>query len=283
MKIAIQGETGSFHAEATSKYYSTDFEIMHLRYFEDVFLSVKEGVVDSGLVAIENSLYGSINEVYDLLNRHSLVICGEIILRIEHFLLAVPGATLSSIKEIYSQAPALAQCETYLDKHLPTADRIDYFDTAAGAKFVSEKKMSSLAAIASRHASEIYNLNILASNIETDENNYTRFVILGKEQTSVKLKNPKTSIMFSTNDKPGALYNVLKLFAEADINLTKLESRPMFSKAWQYFYYLDFDGNIRNDKILQIIEQIKTITSDLRILGCYEADSLSCAKASITQ
>lgn len=274
MKIAIQGEAGSFHDEAANQYYKNQkISIINYRSFKEVFLAVKNNKANFGLVAIENSLYGSINEVYDLLSQYGLAICGEISLRIEHFLLATPGTTLETIEEIYSQSPALAQCETYLDSHLPHADRIDYFDTAAGAKYVAKAQSPKLAAIASLQASKIYNLDVLAKNIETDKNNYTRFIVIGKNNLTNLLKSPKTSIMFSTNNKPGALYSVLKLFADANINLTKIESRPILHMAWHYYYYLDFEGNKNSPAIVEILAKLKDISANLRVLGCYESNT----------
>lgn len=266
MKIAIQGFAASFHEIAAKRLYGNKTEPVYCRTFKDVFVKLDEGAVDYALVAIENSLYGSINDVYDLLLKHKFWICGEIFEQVGLHLMAPQGAELQNITDIYSMAPALAEAEAYLETHLPDCERHEHADTALAAKEVAEWNDTSKAAIASQAAAQTYNLNILVKNIETHQHNYTRFIALSRKQPVTVLGN-KTSLTFRTNDKPGSLHAALGVFARHGINLTKLESRPIVGEAWQYMYYIDIATAIAND----ILDELRAYASEIRVLGVYQS------------
>jgi prephenate dehydratase len=265
MNIAIQGLDTSFHAAAAKQLYGTDANLICCQTFNEVFVSLNEQKAERAVVAIENSLYGSINEVYDLLIRYDFKIISEVYEQIGLHLMSVSGAAIKDITNIYSQAPALAESEDFLNKALSHADRHEYHDTAMAAKEVKRMNSKSNAAIASIEAAKKYNLDVLAKNIETHPHNYTRFIVL--EKTSFHNSSAdKSSITFQTKDTPGSLYNVLGVFAKNKINLSKLESRPIAGKAWQYMYYLDFEENISED----LIREVSTHATNVKVLGTYK-------------
>jgi prephenate dehydratase len=264
-KVAFQGERGAFSEDAVITFFG-DAELFPNHYIDDVFEAVLRDNVDFGVVPVENSQAGSINDTYDLLLSYPLNIFGEIHLRISHYLMALPGESLDGIKIIYSHPQALAQCEEFLRKL--KAEIVPTYDTAGSAKRIKEAGLKGCAAVASKRAAQIYGLEILAEKIETNANNYTRFFVLSKKKAEPALRN-KTSLVFSTKNIPGALYACLGAFATRDINLTKLESRPSRDKPWEYIFYVDFEGHI-DDKVCQeAMKALKQKTSFIKILGSY--------------
>ena len=219
-----------------------------------------------GVVPLENSQAGSINETYDLLLTYPLNIFAEVILRVSHYLMALPGEKLDDIKTIYSHPQALAQCEEFLSKL--KVEIVPSYDTAGSAKMIAEKGLGSCAAIASRRAADIYGLEILAPEIETSVNNYTKFVAISKEKAKPAQKN-KTSIVFAAEHKPGALYQILGIFATRDINLTKLESRPSRAKPWEYVFYVDFEGHLDGEVYQEAMTELQREATFVKILGSY--------------
>ena len=271
MKIAIQGQIASYHDIARKKYFKgTDQEALHCDTFKEVFEAVSNDDVDYGLVAIENSLYGSINDTYDLLLKHNLSIVGEIYLRINHCLLAIDGAKLTQIRQVHSQLFALAQCEDFLDTKLPNAKRLEENDTAASAAMVARSKDIHMAAIASKDAAKLYDLEVLASSIESNKQNYTRFIVFGKHPNSNTDTN-KTSLIVHTDQdtKAGSLYRTLGVFANRSINLTKIESRPIAGKAWHYLFYMDFEIGINDPLYSEALEELRQIGAKADALGSY--------------
>ncbi|HET8883857.1 MAG TPA: prephenate dehydratase [Candidatus Saccharimonadales bacterium] len=266
--VAIQGDNASFHDIAAAKFFGKETERVFCDTFSDTFSALATDKADVALCAIENSLYGSINDVYDLLFTYNFQIVGEVYLRIEQCLVGMPGTKLDAIAEVYSHPVALAQCERYLDMTLPGAKRMEHHDTAASVQLISTLKKPSVAAIAGRQAAELYGMEILASSIETDSQNYTRFVVLSKQPTVDQSLN-KTSLVIRTNHTPGALYAALGCFAKRDINLTKLQSRPVMGSAWNYIFYIDVA--IGNDAPLftQAIDQLNAQGCDVTVLGSY--------------
>ena len=231
-----------------------------------MFKLVEQGEVNFGIVPIENSLEGSISRVYDLLLNSSLRVCGEIELRVVHCLIANPGARLDLIKKVYSHPQALGQCRAFL-KHLE-CELIPTYDTAGSVKMIKEKGITDGAAIASARAAEIYGMKIITTEIEDNQNNFTRFFILAK-QDSLPSGNDKTSVVFSVKHKPGALYEFLKELAARHINLTKIESRPTRQKPWEYNFYLDFEGH-RKDKVSQeVLASLEGGSLFVKVLGSY--------------
>ncbi|MFQ6122413.1 MAG: prephenate dehydratase [Dehalococcoidales bacterium] len=265
VEVAFQGEIGAYSEEAAFQFFGSSIQIKPCESLEEVFKVVEEGV-QFGVVPVENSLEGSISRVYDLLLDSSLRVCGEIELRVIHCLIASAGAGLDTIKKVYSHPQALAQCRNFL-KHLD-CELIPTYDTAGSVKMIKKSRLPDSAAIASARAAEIYGMKIIRQEIEDNPNNFTRFFILSKED-SPPLGNDKTSIVFSTKDRPGALYESLREFAIRNINLTKLESRPTRQKPWQYNFYLDFEGH-REDKLArEALESLERTSIFVKILGSY--------------
>ncbi|OGN90682.1 MAG: hypothetical protein A2Z70_04380 [Chloroflexi bacterium RBG_13_48_17] len=264
-KVAFQGERGAFSEDAVITFFE-DAELFPSKYIADVFEAVLGNNVDFGVVPVENSQAGSINDTYDLLLSFPLNIFGEIHLRISHCLMALPGETLDGIKVIYSHPQALAQCEEFLRKL--KAEIVPTYDTAGSAKRIKEAGLKGSAAVASKRAAQIYGLEVLAEGIETNPNNYTRFFVLSKKKAEPSPKS-KTSLVFSTKNLPGALYACLGAFATRNINLTKLESRPSRDKPWEYIFYVDFEGHIDDPVCQEALTELKRNTNFIKILGCY--------------
>jgi chorismate mutase/prephenate dehydratase len=266
LTVAFQGEIGAYSEEAVFQYFGHSVTAKPSESFDSVFKLVEQGEASFGVVPVENSLEGSISRVYDLLLNSNLQVCGELDLRIIHCLIANRGATLSTIKKVYSHPQALGQSQTFLN-HLGV-ESISIYDTAGSVKMIKEQKMLDSAAVASARASEIYNMKILAREIEDNPNNFTRFFILSKTD-SPPTGMDKTSIVFSVKHEPGALYDAIKEFADSKINLTKIESRPTRQKAWEYNFYLDFEGH-RQDKIVKdTLQRLEKHTLFLKVLGSY--------------
>lgn len=267
MKIAIQGETGSFHEEAARKYFIyDDIEIVPCPTFDITLGKVKEGDADFAVMAIENARSGSILYNYTLIRESGLKILGEQNLRIKQNLMALKGQEIGDIKEIRSHPIALAQCMSFLNQH-PGITLVESEDTAASARQINENKLMGVGAIAPLHAAEIYDLEILAEGIETYKQNYTRFLIVGNEEKG-NTKGNKVSICFSTGHRPGSLAAVLVILANLNINLSKIQSVPRLNGEWEYMFYLDLelDKDTKSSVIHRILEHH---TSNLEILGVY--------------
>jgi prephenate dehydratase len=267
--IAIQGDEASFHDIAAQKFFGNNSERIFCDTFAATVSAVASGKTDYGLCAIENSLYGSINEVYDLLLASKLVIFGEAYLRIEQCLIGLPESNLTDITEVYSHPVALAQCEDYLDNHLPEAERLEYHDTAAAVEKISTLQNTQFAAIASRQAAELYNMKILAESIETNKANYTRFVALSRNPVDIPTKPTKTSLVIRTDHSPGALYNALGCFAKHSINLSKIQSRPIIGKAWHYLFYIDVNAGHRDPAYTEAVAELQSQGCDISLIGSY--------------
>jgi len=268
LRVAFQGELGAYSESAIYSFFGQSAEVKPCKNFGEVFESVKTGDVNYGVVPIENSIEGSVNRTYDLFLEYDLKVCGEIILRISHCLIAHQGTKRDQIKTVYSHPQALAQCRKFLEKHKLKA--ISTFDTAGSVKMIKEEKLMDAAAIASERAAQIYEMTILAKEIEDIKNNSTRFFVLDKQDSPYSGED-KTSIIFAAKSVPGALYQVLKEFADRNINLTKIESRPTKSTPWEYHFYLDFEGHRTETKCQQSLNSIKDKTIFVKILGSYKA------------
>jgi len=267
MKIAIQGETGSFHEVAARQYFKYDeIEIVPCSTFDLELTLLGDGEVDFAVMAIENARSGSILYNYTLIRESGMKILGEHNLRIKQNLMALPKQKITDIKEIRTHPIAIAQCMTFLNQY-PHITLIESDDTAGSAKQIGESKTMGVAAIASSHAAEIYGLEILAPGIETYKQNYTRFLVIGEEYKG-NTRGNKVSICFSTGHKPGSLAKVLVKLAELDINLSKIQSVPRLNGEWEYVFYLDLEvnKNTKSDIIQRVLEHY---TSNLEILGVY--------------
>lgn len=267
IKVGFQGVSGSFSEEALFKYFPNDVDTKNYEQFEDVFIGLDAGEIHYGVLPIENSSTGAINTVYDLLNEYACYIVGETAVRPIQNLLGIKGASLSDIEEVYSHPQGFEQGKKFLSNY--NWHLIPYYNTAKSAEYIRDLGKKNIAAIASKKAAELYGLDILAENINNNQNNTTRFVIIGK-QLKVNNMCDKVSIVFSTKHQAGALYNTLKHFAEHNINLLKIESRPVQHTPWEYYFYIDFEGNIEDAAIKSAIEEMKAACHHFKLLGNYK-------------
>jgi prephenate dehydratase len=273
--IAFQGERGAFSEEATRKLLGHSVDVLPCQRFEDLFRNLKEGRATGAVVPIENTLAGSVHENYDHLVNFELPIVAETSVRIVHNLIAPKGVPFSKIKRVFSHPVALSQCLDFFAKN-PQVKKTPFYDTAGSVKMVVEEGLSDAAAIASAVASEIYGAHILRRSIESDRQNFTRFFLLRTPEYADR--NPlrgaartqwKTSLVFSTKNVPGALFRALSAFALRDLNLMKIESRPLRGKPWEYLFYLDFLGRADSPVAVNAISHLREIADFLRVLGCY--------------
>lgn len=267
IRIAFQGVRGAYSEDACQAYFGRDVESTPYATFEEVFQATEGDEVTHAVVPVENSIEGSVAQVNDLLLENDLLISGEVVLRIRHCLLALPGTRLEDIKRVYSHPQALGQCRRFLSQY-PDWEVIATYDTAGSAAMIKSHKKSDEAAIASARAAEIYGLHILKEGIESDHQNFTRFFVLEKHPKPAGNAN-KTSIVFAAKNTPGALYLCLKEFAERGINLTKLESRPRKNKPWMYVFFADIDGNVDDANINAAIGGLLKTAAFVKILGSY--------------
>jgi len=264
--VAFQGERGAYSEEAVFSFFKSDVIVSPYPTLYDTFEAVKKREADFSVVPVENSLEGSVNETYDLLLSSDLKIQGEINLRIKHSLIARPETKLENIRIVYSHPQALAQCRIYL-RNLGITPVATY-DTAGSVKIIRRKKSKDVAAIASSRAASIYGMKVLDEEIEDNQNNYTRFFSLSYGDVP-KTGYDKTSIIFSAKHVPGALFEVLKEFADKKINLTKIESRPTRDKPWEYNFYLDFEGHIEDEKCKMALKFLEKKNMLIKVLGSY--------------
>jgi len=265
MKVAFQGEPGAYSEEAGYAYFDSP-EMVPQESFEDVFSAVTSGTCHSGLIPIENSLAGSIHQNYDLLLRHELYIIGEYYLPIRHCLIGFPGVDLSNISRVISHPQALGQCAGYLRELGVKTEPV--YDTAGSVKILKSGGDHSMAAIASKKAAEIYQMQVLQESIEDNPENYTRFLEIALQPVKPDSK-AKTSIVFTLKNQPGSLYKALSVFALYDIDLTKIESRPLAGKPWEYLFYMDFICTGGNEFAQIALDQLGEYALMLRVLGSY--------------
>ena len=266
--IAFQGERGAFSEEAAYKLLGRNIQVLPCETFEAVFASVAMGQAARCMAPTENTLAGSVYENYDLLLKNDLHIVGEVNLRIVHNLIVFPGTTLRNLRRVYSHPVALAQCGRFFSEH-PKVEKVPFYDTAGSVKMLAAGHPAGAAAIASRVAASVYEARILKTHLEDHRENFTRFLLLAPKAVVTPRAN-KVSIVFSTPNLPGALYKCLSVFALRNIDLTKMESRPLRGRPWEYFFYLDFVGNVKEDRCRKALEHLEEVTNFLRVLGCYE-------------
>jgi prephenate dehydratase len=273
--VAFQGARGAFSEEAARKLAGQRVAVLPCERFEDVFRSLKEGRATGAVVPIENTLAGSVHENYDHLQHFELPIVAETSVRIVHNLIAPPGVPFRRIRRVFSHPVALNQCLDFFARN-PQMERIPFYDTAGSVKMLMEEGLKDAAAIASSVASEIYGARILRRSIESDRQNFTRFFLL-RTPDYVKrrpVRAPegaawKTTLVFTTRNVPGSLFRALSAFALRDLNLTKIESRPLRGKPWEYLFYLDFLGRADSPNAQNALNNLREIADYLRILGCY--------------
>jgi prephenate dehydratase len=271
LQVAFQGERGAFSEMAVHAYYGhLVVNPVPCPSFRDVFEAVLQGTVDYGMLPMENSLAGSVHENYDLLLGYpGIKIFGEEKIRIEHNLIGLPEAVLADIRQVYSHPQGLAQCSAFLD-NLPHVQRIPFYDTAGSVAYIAGQNDRQLAAIASREAARVHGMKILQAGVETNARNYTRFFVLCRHDHADPENIDKGSIVFSVQDKPGTLFACLKILAERGINMTKLESRPIHGKPWEYMFYADFILPAKMADFTSAIAELENHAVGVRVLGLYK-------------
>lgn len=275
--VAFQGEREAFSEQAVHQLLGARIDLLPCDSFEKTFLSVARGTAHSCVVPIENTLAGSIHKNLDLLLEHRLTIMAETRVRIEHHLIALPGVKLRAVQRVISHPVALEQCQRFLRRH-PNLKIEPVYDTAGSVKLLVEQGWRETAAIAGSLAARVYGCKKLKENIEDHEANFTRFWLLerarGSGPRNEKIdrqdsRGAKTSIVFSTKNVPGALFKCLGVFALRDIDLTKIESRPLVGKPFEYSFYVDFLGSPAEERCRNALRHLKEVTDFLRVLGCY--------------
>jgi prephenate dehydratase len=273
--IAFQGARGAFSEEAARKLVGPAIEVLPCERFEDVFRSLKSGDVAGAVVPIENTLAGSVHENYDHLVNFELPIVAETSVRIVHNLIANKGVTFAKIRRAFSHPVALNQCLDFFAKN-PQIERIPFYDTAGSVKMIVEEGLTDAAAIASSVAAEIYGAKILRRSIESDRQNFTRFFLLRTAEYARRHLIPpsahatwKTSLVFSVHNVPGALFRALSAFALRDLNMAKIESRPLRGKPWEYLFYVDFMDRVDTRNAQNALNHLRELADFLRVLGCY--------------
>ena len=273
--IAFQGERGAFSEEAARKLLGPNVEVLPCPRFEDLFLCLKDGRAAGAVVPIENTLAGSVHENYDHLVTYEFPIVAETSVRIVHNLIALKGVKFSQVRRAFSHPVALNQCLDFFARN-PQIERTPFYDTAGSIKMLSEERLTDAAGIASSVAAEIYGARVLRRSIESDRQNFTRFFLLRTPEYA--RRHPvradahttwKTSLVFSTRNTPGSLFRALSAIALRDLNLIKIESRPLRGKPWEYLFYVDFLGRADTPNARNALRHMEELADFLRVLGCY--------------
>lgn len=261
---------GAFSGQAARKLLGDGISLVPCETFEQMFASVENGGSDYCLAPIENSLFGSVFQNYDLLLKHNLRIVGETSLRIVHNLIAPPETPFESVERVYSHPVALGQCQQFFARY-PNIKAVAAYDTAGSVKMLMESHEAGAAAIASAAAAEVYGARILTSGIEDDRQNFTRFLLLERETeiNEPPLDADKTSIVFALEHRTGALFRAMAVFALREIDLTKIESRPLVGRPWEYSFYLDFIGNTSTPQVQNALAHLAEFATSIKVLGCY--------------
>jgi prephenate dehydratase len=264
--ISIYGEPGSYSEQAALQHFGGHgAKLRYCKFLPEVLESV-ESESDFGVVPIENSLEGAVTQTYDLLLQSDLSIVGEDIVKISHCLMAPRGVRLSDVKTVYSHPQALGQCRDFIERH--RIESKPFYDTAGSAKMLAESKIRGAAAIASRRAAKVYGLHVLASDIQSNRHNYTRFVIVSKNNEAAL--PDKTTVAFSAKNKPGSLFKALNAFAHNGVNLLYIQSRPIPGMPWEYNFYADCDSGIGEKKTKDAIKELHAASDFVKVLGSYK-------------
>ena len=266
-RIVFQGTEGAYSQAAMQKYFGTDINSFHVQTFRDAMEAIEEGAADFAVLPIENSSAGAVNEVYDLLMEFENYIVGEVFLPIEHALAALPGTKLSEVERVYSHPQALMQSAKFLDDHREW-QQISVANTAVAAKKVLEDNETKKAAICSRYAAEYYGLEVLEEKINHNEKNATRFIVVTNQKIFLK-DATKISICFEAAHESGSLYRLLSHFIYNDLNMIKIESRPVEGRNWEYCFFVDFEGNMADGAVKNAIRGLREESRSLKILGNY--------------
>ncbi len=266
-KVAFLGSSGSYSEEASYKFFNGKLIPVNFKTINLIFQQFSENNFDYAVVPIENSIEGSVNQTYDLLYTSKAKICGEVFLKIDHHLLANKGTKITQIKRVFSHQQAISQCLPFIEKN--GFETIPYYDTASSAKLIASEKLMDSAAISSSRSAGIYDLQILKKDISINQSNYTRFIILSKNDCEPS-GNDKTSIIINLKHVHSSLYHALGEFASRKINLTKIESRPIKGNSWEYLFYIDFEGNKKETLCRSALQNLKKHCNSIKILGSYK-------------
>ncbi len=266
--VAFQGELGAFSQKACEKILGRGFRPMPCETFDDVFDMVRRRKAELAVIPIENSLAGGIHQNFDLLAKHPLEAVAETYVRIEHNLIVHSGVGIRDLRQIYSHPVALAQCQKYL-RSLSKIEKVPFYDTAGSVKHIKEQGLRSAGAVASATAARMYGLHILKSGIEDNRENYTRFLALARKGTFPR-GGAKTSVVFGLRNEPGALFNALSVFALRHIDLSRIESRPIHGKPWEYLFYLDLVSDSRSRTCANALRHLQEMTLYFKVLGSYQ-------------
>ena len=267
--VGYSGVPGAYGEQATYAYFGEKWnKIIAHDSFEDVIEALDNGTIDYGVLPIENSSAGEVLDTYDFMQSKDIYIVGEQSIRVQHNLLGVRGSKLEDIEEVYSHSQALSQSKIFIKEH-PKMKPCPYINTAIACQYVAKLNDKTKAAISSERAGKLYDLEVLASDIEYNKNNYTRFVVLSKKMQVADDCN-KISILFSTSHKSGSLYNILGHFAYNGLNLLKIQSRPILERKWEYFFFADLEGNLQDANVLVALSKIIKQCSSFKILGNYK-------------
>lgn len=273
LTVAFQGERGAFSENAARKLLGGSIAVLPCRSFDDVFAAVRSGAALCAVIPIENTLAGSVLRNYELLGDAGLEIAGEVLLRIRLSVIAPPGIRLEDVRRVLSHPVALAQCQRFLAGH-PDIEAVATYDTAGGVKIVMESGRDDEAAIAGAPAAELYGAAILAENVEDHAENYTRFLLVARHGAVPVREGPrKTTFLFRTPNTPGALFRALACFALRDINMTKLESRPIEGRPWEYQFYADIGGDADDRNVANALDHLREMCETVVVLGSYVASS----------
>jgi prephenate dehydratase len=271
IRAGFQGERGAFSEIAVRQLLASESDPVPFERFEQVFAALVDKKIEAAVIPMENTLHGSVIENYDHLLHYDVEVIGETSVRIVHNLIALPGVAFKDITEVYSHPVALNQCLRFFQQNTQL-EKKTFYDTAGSVKMLTETKRRDAAAIASNLAADIYGARILKRGIEDDRANFTRFFLLQRRGGSVKGKMPlskKVSIAFSTKNESGSLFRSLAALALRDISLTKIESRPLKGKPWEYMFYVDFEGQIKDEKVQNAIRHLQEVTDFVKVLGSY--------------
>jgi len=267
--IAFQGEKGAYSEIASESYFGKSIKTLPCYSFEEVFLKVRNGFADNGVIPIENTLHGSVFENYDLLLKYRVSVIAELNLQINHCLISPQRYTLSELKKIYSHPQAIGQCSVFL-KSLKKVEVVPSYDTAGSALLSLKNQHEATAAITSTRAAKIYKMKILKRNIQNNKINYTRFLVISRKKSKEEPRHPKSTISFDLKSIPGALHKALGVFANAEIDLSMIESRPIPHKPFQYTFYIDISGSLNDKKINAAIKKLSELTVRIKKIGTYE-------------
>lgn len=267
MRIAIQGQAGSFHDQVASNWYGSSYEMLACTTFAEVFEAYENGDADAIVTAVENSIYGSINDVYQLIEDCEAPIVGEVKIEIDQCLIGKSGTKLTEIKEIYSHPVALAQCRETLHRLCPNAELIEFFDTAGAVEYVASLQNNVTAAVAGPQAASLHRLPVLRQSVQDSPHNITRFLVLEDRETDQEAN--KASLVITTNHAPGALVEVLQVFADASVNLVKLQSQPIIGEPWKYKFFMVVD--CAGAQLRELVAKIEESDHQVTLLGEYKA------------